>query len=35
LLITKERLLIFVRHLKGILRELEKMIEEIESAASR
>lgn len=35
MLITKERLLIFVRHLKGILRELEKMIEEIESAASR
>jgi hypothetical protein len=30
LVLSKERLLIFIRHLKGILRELEKMVEEID-----
>ena len=30
MLVSKDRLLIFIRHLKGILRELEKMVEEIE-----
>jgi len=30
LLVSKERLLIFIRHLKGILRELEKMVEELD-----
>jgi len=32
LLLTKERLLIFIRHLKGIIRELEKMVEEMDNA---
>lgn len=30
MLVSKERLLIFIRHLKGILRELEKMVEELD-----
>ncbi len=30
-LFTRERLLIFIRHLKGLLRELEKMVEEIDA----
>lgn len=30
MLVSKDRLLIFIRHLKGILRELEKMVEEID-----
>jgi hypothetical protein len=30
LVLSKKRLLIFIRHLKGILRELEKMVEEID-----
>lgn len=31
MLVSKERLLIFIRHLKGILRELEKMVEELDA----
>lgn len=31
-LLTKSRLLILIRHIKGILRELEKMAEEMEDA---
>lgn len=32
MLVSKERLLIFIRHLKGILRELEKMVEELDAS---
>jgi hypothetical protein len=35
LLVSKERLLIFIRHLKGILRELEKMVEELDGKISK
>ncbi len=30
-LFTKERLLIFIRHLRGLVAELEKMVKELES----
>lgn len=30
MLVSKERLLIFIRHLRGILAELEKMVKEME-----
>lgn len=33
--VSKERLLIFIRHLKGILRELEKMVEELDGKISK
>jgi|WetSurMetagenome_2_1015567.scaffolds.fasta_scaffold268114_2 hypothetical protein len=32
---TKERILIFIRHLKGLVRELEKMAEEMERAETK
>lgn len=35
MLVSKERLLIFIRHLKGILRELEKMVEELDGKISK
>jgi hypothetical protein len=31
-LVTKSRLLIFIRHLRGILAELEKMVKEMDDA---
>jgi hypothetical protein len=34
-LLTKERLIIFVRHLKGIIAELEKMIKELDDADTK
>jgi hypothetical protein len=30
LVLSKERLLIFIRHLRGILAELEKMVKELD-----
>ena len=30
-LLTKERLLILIRHLKGLISELEKMVQEIDN----
>lgn len=35
MLVSKGRLLIFIRHLKGILRELEKMVEELDGKISK
>ncbi len=34
-LLTKERLIIFVRHLKGLIAELEKMIKELDDADTK
>jgi hypothetical protein len=31
-LLTRERLIILIRHFKGIVRELEKMLEAVENA---
>lgn len=30
-LLTKERIMIMIRHLKGLVKELEKMVEEMET----
>jgi hypothetical protein len=35
MLITKDRLLIFIRHLKGLVAELEKMVQEIDNAKTK
>ena len=34
-LLTKERIMIIVRHLKGIVKELEKMLEEMGNASTK
>lgn len=34
-LLTKERLIIFIRHLKGIIAELEKMVKELDDADTK